>query len=33
MPESGAALPKPYRPPPDSGILFLDLQGGAPRAP
>jgi hypothetical protein len=31
--ESGAAVVKPYRPPPDSGILFLDLQGGAPRAP
>ncbi len=31
--ESGAAVEKPYRPPPDSGILFLDLQGGAPRAP
>jgi hypothetical protein len=31
--ESGAAVPKPYRPPPDSGILFLDLQGGSPRAP
>jgi len=31
--ESGAAVAKPYRPPPDSGILFLDLQGGAPRAP
>jgi serine/threonine-protein kinase len=31
--ESGVAVEKPYRPPPDSGILFLDLQGGAPRAP
>jgi serine/threonine protein kinase len=32
--ESGAVVvEKPYRPPPDSGILFLDLQGGAPRAP
>jgi serine/threonine protein kinase len=31
--ESGAAVEKPWRPPPDSGILFLDLQGGAPRAP
>jgi hypothetical protein len=28
-----AVVEKPYRPPPDSGILFLDLQGGAPRAP
>src|SRR5450432_67738 len=31
--DSGGAVEKPYRPPPDSGILFLDLQGGAPRAP
>src|SRR5450432_2268840 len=31
--DTGAAVEKPYRPPPDSGILFLDLQGGAPRAP
>jgi serine/threonine protein kinase len=31
--DTGAAVAKPYRPPPDSGILFLDLQGGAPRAP
>jgi tRNA A-37 threonylcarbamoyl transferase component Bud32 len=31
--DTGAAIEKPYRPPPDSGILFLDLQGGAPRAP
>jgi hypothetical protein len=30
---ANAAVEKPYRPPPDSGILFLDLQGGAPRAP
>jgi hypothetical protein len=31
--DPGAAVEKPYRPPPDSGILFLDLQGGAARAP
>jgi hypothetical protein len=31
--DTGAAVERPYRPPPDSGILFLDLQGGAPRAP
>ena len=31
--DTGAAVEKPYRPPPDSGILFLDLQGGAARAP
>jgi serine/threonine protein kinase len=31
--DTGAVVEKPYRPPPDSGILFLDLQGGAPRAP
>jgi serine/threonine protein kinase len=31
--ESGVAVEKPYRPPPDSGIMFLDLQGGAPRSP
>jgi tRNA A-37 threonylcarbamoyl transferase component Bud32 len=30
---ANAAVEKPYRPPPDSGILFLDLQGGTPRAP
>jgi serine/threonine protein kinase len=31
--QASVAIEKPYRPPPDSGILFLDLQGGAPRAP
>jgi tRNA A-37 threonylcarbamoyl transferase component Bud32 len=28
--DTGAAVEKPYRPPPDSGILFLDLQRGHP---
>jgi hypothetical protein len=29
----GAAVEKPYVPPPDAGILYLDLHGGGARAP
>jgi serine/threonine protein kinase len=31
--DTGAAVEKPYRPPPDAGILYLDLNGGGARAP
>jgi serine/threonine protein kinase len=33
MPSAGAAVEKPYVPPPDAGILYLDLNGGGVRNP
>jgi serine/threonine-protein kinase len=32
-PNPGAAVEKPYVPPPDAGILYLDLNGGGVRSP
>jgi hypothetical protein len=31
--EPPTVIEKPFRPAPDSGVLFLDLRGGGPRAP
>jgi hypothetical protein len=31
--EAPAVIEKPFRPAPDSGVLFLDLRGGGARAP